>query len=265
MTAWRWGHVGVKNAVGDSNPKPLFYKYYAVDDYRRSIHTRLRSDKAHLFRQVALPQVPYLCIPAHVSENRPYFLAAHFPPDVITSNVNFLSEDANGLVFAVISSSMFMAWQRTVGGRLESRLRFNKLLSWNTFPLPDLSDRERPTAMIAAGEAVLAARLDLSGVCLAGMYPPHGLGPRLQAAHDALSGQWTPPLVSRLVTKRPSWSGRTSCSRGIESSPRGYLLAWSRDAVVVGPDCQARDSRREALRPVMNSVSRRGRRPVRRS
>ena len=50
--------------------------------------------QAHLFRQIAQPTVPYLCIPAHVSENRPYFLAAHFPPDVITSNANFLSEDA---------------------------------------------------------------------------------------------------------------------------------------------------------------------------
>lgn len=147
--------------------------------------TRAYAKQAHLFRQIAQPTVPYLCIPAHVSENRPYFLAAHFPPDVITSNANFLSEDPDGLVFAVISSTMFMVWQRTVGGRLESRLRFNKLLSWNTFPLPELSAESRAD-IIKAGEGVLAARVALGDVSLADMYPPAGLDGHLQAAHDTL-------------------------------------------------------------------------------
>jgi hypothetical protein len=35
---------------------------------------------AHLFRQIAQPKTAYLCIPAHVSESRPYFLAARFGP-----------------------------------------------------------------------------------------------------------------------------------------------------------------------------------------
>lgn len=147
--------------------------------------TREYASKAHLFRQIAQPDVPYLCIPAHVSENRPYFLAAHFPPDVITSNANFLSEDADGMVFAVISSAMFMVWQRTVGGRLESRLRFNKLLSWNTFPLPPLAGDVK-SDIIARGESVIAARLALGDVPLADMYSPEGLDAGLQAAHDAL-------------------------------------------------------------------------------
>jgi hypothetical protein len=149
--------------------------------------TRGYAEQAHLFRQIAQPKVPYLCIPAHVSENRPYFLAAHFPPDVITSNANFLSEDADGLVFAVISSTMFIVWQRTVGGRLKSDLRFNKLLSWNTFPLPELSGESR-SDIVKGGEGVLAARAALGDVALADMYPPKGLDPDLQAAHDALDG-----------------------------------------------------------------------------
>jgi hypothetical protein len=150
--------------------------------------TRAYADKAHLFRQIAQPNIPYLCIPAHVSENRPYFLAAHFPPNVIASNANFVSEDADGLVFAVISSIMFMVWQRTVGGRLESRLRFNKLLSWNTFPLPELSVKSR-SVITNAGERVLVARAALGDVALADMYPIEGLNPDLQEAHDALDAE----------------------------------------------------------------------------
>jgi hypothetical protein len=142
--------------------------------------------QAHLFRQIAQPAVPYLCIPAHVSAARPYFLAAHFSPDVIASNANFLSEDADGMVFAVISSTMFMVWQRAVGGRIKSDIRFNKLLSWNTFPLPALPAAGR-AAIIAAGQRVLAARAALgAGVPLADLYAPDGLDPGLQAAHHAL-------------------------------------------------------------------------------
>lgn len=147
--------------------------------------TRAYADQAHLFRQIAQPLVPYLCIPQHVSESRPYFLSARYPETVISSNANFLSQDEDGMVFAVISSTMFMTWQRTVGGRLESRLRFNKLLSWNTFPLPELS-REDREGLIAAGAAVLVARDSLSNISLADMYPTAGLNPNLQAAHDTL-------------------------------------------------------------------------------
>lgn len=147
--------------------------------------TREYANSAHLFRQIAQPDVPYLCIPRHVSENRPYFLSARYPADVICSDANFLSRDPDGMVFAVISSAMFMTWQRTVGGRLESRLRFNKLLSWNTFPLPSLS-REGRAEIIGAGKAVQAARDELGQVPLADMYPPGGIDPKLQAAHDSL-------------------------------------------------------------------------------
>lgn len=147
--------------------------------------TRAYADQAHLFRQISQPSVPYLCIPAHVSENRPYFLAGHFGPEVITSNANFLSEDEDGMVFAVISSSMFMTWQRTVGGRIKSDIRFNKLSSWNTFPLPDLSASDR-SAIIAAGKAVLGVRKEQGDVALADMYPAAGLAQDLQAAHEDL-------------------------------------------------------------------------------
>ena len=150
--------------------------------------TRAYADHAHLFRQIAQPKVPYLCIPAHVSESRRYFLAAHFPPDVIASNANFVSEDPDGLVFAVISSTMFMVWQRTVGGRIKSDLRFNKLLTWNTFPLPELSAKNW-AGMTHAGKEVLDARAALGDVALADMYPTEGMDPDLQAAHESLDAQ----------------------------------------------------------------------------
>lgn len=150
--------------------------------------TRAAASTPHLFRQIAQPEVPYLCIPIHVSEDRPYFLAAHFGADVIASNANFIATDPDGFMFSVISSSMFVTWQRTVGGRIKSDLRFNKLLTWNTFPLPDtdLAARDR---IIVAGRAVLDARAAQPELSLAALYEPGQVSAELQEAHHALDAE----------------------------------------------------------------------------
>lgn len=147
--------------------------------------TRQAAGSAHLFRQIAQPKSSYLCIPRHVSETRPFFLADHFEAEVITSDANFLAPDPDGLVFALISSSMFIAWQRAVGGRIKSDLRFNKLLTWNTFPVPTLQPVQR-RAIARAGEGVLRARSRHGASSLAAMYAPGAMGELLEGAHAAL-------------------------------------------------------------------------------
>lgn len=140
----------------------------------------------HLFRPNAKrPKVKYVCIPRHVTENRKFFAAAHFDPEVISGDANFTAADPDGLAFAVISSSAFIAWQRAVGGRIKSDLRFSKTLTWNTFPLPALSDAQR-AAIIAGGEAVLEARELHPGRSLADHYNPLAMDPALLKAHRQL-------------------------------------------------------------------------------
>jgi hypothetical protein len=159
-----------------------------VRDFRsasKAASTREAAATAHLFRQIAQPDTSYLCIPRHVSESRPYFLTARFGPDTIASDANFITPDADGFMFAIISSTMFITWQRVVGGRLESRLRFNKLLTWNTFPLPytDQGARER---IIGAGAEMLKARGQHPELSLADVYDPSAISPVLMTAHKYL-------------------------------------------------------------------------------
>lgn len=178
--------------ASDLKRSPILRERVAgVRDFRldsKAPSTRDGAKTAHLFRQIAQPETDYLCIPAHVSEARPYFLTARFGPDVITSNANFLTGDPSGFEFAIISSTMFIVWQKTVGGRLESRLRFNKLLTWNTFPLPQMKPGTRQR-VIDAGKQILTARERQPDSALADMYPATGLAPDLQEAHDALDRQ----------------------------------------------------------------------------
>ncbi len=138
-----------------------------------------------LFSEIRQPETDYLCIPSVVSETRRYFTAQRLAADVISSNLVFTAEDPDGLQFGLISSSMFITWQKTVGGRLKSDLRFANTLTWNTFPVPELDEKTRER-IIKAGQKVLDARALHPERSLAEHYNPLAMSPELVKAHDAL-------------------------------------------------------------------------------
>ncbi|MGP5090723.1 DNA methyltransferase [Brachybacterium tyrofermentans] len=168
--------------------KLLYQKVRAVQDYR-SASTRTATRKLAatpaLFGERRQPDLPYICIPAHFSETRIYATVARFGPEVIAGNANFTADDPTGYLFGVISSSMFMAWQRAVGGTLESRLRFSATVVWNNLPLPEVSEKMREQ-IIEAGRRVCEARALHPTFSLADHYNPLAMKPELIKAHEAL-------------------------------------------------------------------------------
>lgn len=163
-------------------------------------HMRMQSTKKatqelaqtpHLFGEMRQPLEAYVCIPSVVSENRPYFTVKRFSSDTIASNATFTALDPDGFLFGLISSSMFITWQRAIGGQLESRLRFSNTVVWNNLPLPEISEEQR-RKVIAAGRKVLAAREAIEEragepVSLADMYASLAtMDSALRAAHDEL-------------------------------------------------------------------------------
>ena len=140
---------------------------------------------AHLFQENHQPSEPYVAIPRVVSETRLFYTAAHLSEDVIAGDKVYTALDPDGFLFAIISSSMFMSWQKLVGGRLKSDLNFSNKIVWNTLPLPEVSDKQR-AEIIAAGQGVLEARAEQPGASLADMYNPLAMAPSLLKAHRAL-------------------------------------------------------------------------------
>ena len=131
------------------------------------------------------PTGQYLAIPRHVGESRPYFPSQRFGPETICGDANFTTPDPDGLLFGLISSSMFMAWQRTIGGKIKSDLRFSNTIVWNNFPAPELTQQQREH-IIEAGNSVLAARALHPERSLAEHYNPLAMDPALLKAHDQL-------------------------------------------------------------------------------
>lgn len=164
-----------------------------VEEYRKTAKSPVKASP-WLFANDRQPDCNYLAIPAQFSEKRSYFTADFLNKNVIASNTLYVASDPDGFAFSVIESSMFMAWQDLVGGRLKTDNRFSNTLVWNTFPLPELT-KEQKDRIIDGGRKVLESRALIRKkdptASLADMYSePAVLDPDLEKnllkAHEAL-------------------------------------------------------------------------------
>ena len=182
----RWCLWLVDLDPADINRSPVLKaRIAAVKKWREESESKDANDAAatpHLFWWISQPNQPYLCIPSVVSESRPFFIAAPQAPEVITSNLAFTAPDPDGFAFALVSSSMFLTWQRATGGRLKSDVRFSSSLTWNNFPLPDVDDSTR-AAICQAGADILDVRAKYPELTLAEAYHPLEMKSELIAAH----------------------------------------------------------------------------------
>lgn len=185
----RWCIWLLEAKSGDWSSNPLLRsRFEKVAEFRQASDassTREFAQYPHRFRQIGQPSVPYLCIPRVVSGNRKYFTTARFGPEVIASDAVFTAPDEDGFLFALISSSMFITWQKSIGGRLKSDYRFSSTIVWNNFPLHAVTQEQRESAILA-GAAVLAARENHPNMSLAKLYDPERMPADLKNAHDAL-------------------------------------------------------------------------------
>ncbi len=205
----------------------------AVQRHRRgsdSPTTSTRDHPGHLFGQIAQPSSSYLAIPRHVSEHRRFYPAARFDADVICGDANFLIPDPDGFALAVVSSSMFIVWQKAIGGRLRSDLRFAKNFTYNTFPLPPLSDGQYTNAC-AAAQQILQARSAHQGASLADLYEVDAIPDDVVEAHlavDAMIDQLYAPAQLNTEKDRRDTLFARYLSMTQAASPRTRIASRSR-------------------------------------
>lgn len=161
----------------------------AVRAYRlRSLRpaTRALASVPALFGEVRQPTAGrYLLVPRHSSESRTFIPIGYLGADVVAGDANMIVPGAVLWHFGVLTSTMHMAWVRTVCGRIKSDYRYSAGIVYNNFPWPDPTDRQRET-IEAAAQAVLDARAAHPKATLADLYDPLTMPPNLIQAHQAL-------------------------------------------------------------------------------
>ena len=151
---------------------------------RKSTREKL-SKTPQLFGENHQPNETYLAIPRVFSEGRLWTTCKLLSPNVIAGDKLYTCIDSDGFAFAIIESSMFMAWQKAIGGRMKSDPSFSNTLVWNNFPLPTVEPILR-AEICAAGEYILNIRNKYPNESLASLYSALGMHPDLITAHNKL-------------------------------------------------------------------------------
>lgn len=155
------------------------------------------------FRDTRVPENYSIIIPSVSSENRLYVPMGIEPKNVIVSNLAYVIFDGPSWLLGLLESRMHMAWLKVIGGKMGTSFRYTAGLVYNTFPIPDISDRRKKEIEDLVWK-ILDIR-DEEGGSLAELYGsplaeknPKPMNPRLLAAHQELD-----QVVDRAYRNRP--------------------------------------------------------------
>ena len=135
-----------------------------------------------------------ILIPRVSSEKRRYIPMGYLPPGTVVTEAYCLY-GASMWLFALLESSMHMAWARAVCGRLKTDYRYSPAMAYNTFPFPDLSEEDKQR-LVQSARTILEARENHVGKTMAWLYNPETMPDDLKAAHD-LNDRLVDSLFSR--------------------------------------------------------------------
>lgn len=181
--------------LGDCPPNELrqmpeaMRRVEAVRQFRlasKSPPTQKLADTPTRFHVENMPASTYLLIPEVSSERRDWIPIGFMHPDTLSSNLVKIVPHATLYHFGVLTSTMHMAWARSVCGRLKSDYRYSAGIVYNNFPWPDAPGDKTRQAIEAAAQAVLDARAQFPDATLADLYDPLSIPPALLKAHQKL-------------------------------------------------------------------------------
>jgi hypothetical protein len=143
------------------------------------------ADYPHQFLKMKMAKEHVLFLPTVSSERREYIPCGFLNKETIVIDPNFAIYDPETFLFGIISSKMHMVWMRTVAGRLKTDYRYSSTLVYNTFPFPNISQKQKD-AITELVWGVLDEREKHSEKTLAQLYDPNKMPEGLQKAHHAL-------------------------------------------------------------------------------
>lgn len=142
------------------------------------------ASRPHQFRDLNNPD-SFILIPSVSSERRQYVPIGIFNSDVISTNLNYIIPNGGLYEFGVLTSILHNDWMRLVAGRLKSDYRYSSSVVYNSFPWPQVSDKQK-NEIEQLAENVLFLREDYPGKTLAELYNPDSMPLALLQAHQEL-------------------------------------------------------------------------------
>ena len=185
-----------------SSLKRIRRRVSLVQEYRKTRKRTLTQSLAETPRKWGLKIAPtqdFLVIPRTTTSSRNYLPIGWASPPTIPGDSLLVLENARMLNFALLSSSMHMAWLERIGGRLGNGFRYSIGLVYNTFPTPpDCFQEMECERLESLSRNILDIRLTYPNSSLEELYDSELVPDNLLQAHRELDRE-----VDRLYRRMP--------------------------------------------------------------
>lgn len=156
---------------------------YRMESKREA--TNKLADVPYRFGEVRYKATNSIIVPSVSSERREYIPMGYLDKNTVITNAAFAIYNAELWLFGVVTSRMHMVWVRAVAGRLKTDYRYSAELCYNTFPFPDITDKQKQIIEIHVNN-ILEERENYSDMTMAELYDPDKMPEGLRRAHHDL-------------------------------------------------------------------------------
>ena len=125
----------------------------------------------------------YLVVPKLTTPDKRYIPMGFFGKDIISTDLNYITENATKYHFGVLESNVHMAWMRVVCGRMGNAFRYSAGVVYNTFPWCNPT-KEQKEKIEKTAQAILDARNLYPNSSLADLYDEVLMPKELRKAHQ---------------------------------------------------------------------------------
>jgi hypothetical protein len=119
--------------------------------------TREMAAHSHKFGEIRHRHSEYtIVVPRVSSENREYLPVGLVKGGTVIGDRNFAIYDAPLSTLSIIASRIHLIWIGAVCGRLRTDFMYSNTLGWNTFPVPNLTEKNKQDLTRCAEDILLA-------------------------------------------------------------------------------------------------------------
>jgi hypothetical protein len=124
-----------------------------------------------------------LVAPMTSSSRREYLPVALLPRGIVVSNGAFVVYEKSDFLLSILSSQMHSVWLATTSARMRTDFRYSVNLTYCTFPVPTLTEKNEAD-LTRCAEDILLAREHHFPATIADLYDPAAMPEDLRQAHE---------------------------------------------------------------------------------
>lgn len=151
----------------------------------KKLETNKKAETPYFFDEDKHQNGEFILVPQTGSERRNYIPIGYFDNSYLPSNATRVIYKAQPWLFGIISSKMHIVWVRAVAGRLKMDMQYSNTLCYNTFPFPDITEKQKLTINEYVF-AILDERAKYPEKTMAWLYNPETMPKELKQAHQNL-------------------------------------------------------------------------------